>query len=71
METSNITFDELIRKLDELIEIISDEYERTVQEDEAVADELEAEEVEYNKGWAGGMANALGKIRGFRRGLLG
>jgi len=71
MSNDNITTEELTRLLGELITRIEEEYERTVEEDEAQEDELELEEVEYNKGWAGGMVNGLNHIREFRNVLLG
>jgi hypothetical protein len=70
MSNDDITTEELARLLGELITRMEEEYERTVEEDEAQEDELEPEEVEYNKGWAGGMVNGLNHIRGWRDVIL-
>ena len=71
MNNNDITTEELTRLLGELITRMEEEYERTVEEDEANADELEYEEVEWNNGWASGMVNGLNHIREFRNVLLG
>lgn len=70
MRNDNITTEELARLLGELITRMEEEYERTVEEDEANEDELEYEEVEWNKGWASGMVNGMNHIRGFRDVIL-
>lgn len=70
MRNDNITTEELTRRLDGLITRMEEEYERTVEEDEANEDELEYEEVEWNKGWASGMVNGLNHIRWWRDAIL-
>ena len=70
MNNDDITTEELARLLGELITRMEEEYERTVEEDEAQEDELEYEEVEWNKGWASGMVNGMNHIRGFRDVIL-
>jgi hypothetical protein len=70
MNNDDITTEELTRLLGELITRMEEEYERTVEEDEANADELEYAEVEWNKGWASGMVNGMNHIRGFRDVIL-
>jgi hypothetical protein len=70
MNNDDITTEELARLLGELITRMEEEYERTVEEDEAQEDELEPEEVEYNNGWASGMVNGLNHIREWRDVIL-
>lgn len=52
--------------IEELIKLLRAEYDETTALDEAEAEsgELEYEEVEFNNGWASGMARAIQLAQG-------